>query len=124
MGNPIMYGYKLLVGATNKGYAAWMETYQGMKIKINDKYKRIYRHTLALCNFPYHVLFDNNFTTVPLLKELAKRRLKISGIIRQNRITHDQSVVICKWNDINVVFVESNAASVEPLHDVSRFSQK
>ncbi|KAJ8886219.1 hypothetical protein PR048_012428 [Dryococelus australis] len=42
----------------------------------------------------------------------------------ESRVTHDKSVMICKWNNNNVVSVALNAASMESLHNVSCFSQK
>ncbi|KAJ8874086.1 hypothetical protein PR048_024927 [Dryococelus australis] len=95
MGNSIRLRYKLWVVATDKEYVVWMEPYQSAKSKISDKYKRfgvgryvVLEHKdilLSLGNFSCHVSLDNYFTTVSLLKELTKRRLKYTGIIRENR---------------------------------------
>nr|CAI5823491.1 unnamed protein product [Callosobruchus analis] len=85
----------------------------------------------AFCTFrmpygPFHLFFDNYFTSLSLLKELGARNMKGTGTIRENRIPEcplkrssdlkvsdrgtfdyslvDDDIVICKWND-NSVYV-------------------
>lgn len=40
------------------------------------------------------------------------------------KITGDNSIVVCKWNDNNIVHIASNCTGVEPLHTAIRYSQK
>nr|CAI5845233.1 unnamed protein product [Callosobruchus analis] len=73
---------------------------------------------------PFHLFFDNYFTSLSLLKELGARNMKGTGTIRENRIPEcplkrssdlkvsdrgtfdyslvDDDIVICKWNDNSV----------------------
>lgn len=154
-GKTIRYGYKLWVGATNTGYVSWIEPYQGASTYCNEKYRELgvgpavilsYADILSsISDLPYHLVFDNYFTTVALLKELTKRKLKGTGTIRCNRVsmcplmensvlkkkgrgsfhnkvTVDNSIVICKWNDNSIVTVASNAVPVAPFRSVPRYS--
>nr|CAI5861960.1 unnamed protein product [Callosobruchus analis] len=94
---------------------------------------------------PFHLFFDNYFTSLSLLKELGARNMKGTGTIRENRIPEcplkrssdlkvsdrgtfdyslvDDDIVICKWNDNSVVTLASNASAVFPLHNAKRFSK-
>lgn len=40
------------------------------------------------------------------------------------RLAKDENIVVCKWNDNSVVSIASNALSVRPTHNVTRYSQK
>nr|CAI5834414.1 unnamed protein product [Callosobruchus analis] len=82
---------------------------------------------------PFHLFFDNYFTSLSLLKELGARNMKGTGTIRENRIPEcplkrssdlkvsdrgtfdyslvDDDIVICKWNDNSVVTLASNASA-------------
>ncbi|KAJ8896870.1 hypothetical protein PR048_002216 [Dryococelus australis] len=135
-GKPIKYGYKLWVDATSSGYVIWMEPYQGAISVIPEQYRSLdlgpsvvlqYADILScLGEFPHHIFFDNFFTTVPLLDELKKRRLKGTGTIRDNvnskcplentacmnkkqcgsfdsKVTKDKSIIIAKWHDNSIV---------------------
>lgn len=155
-GKPIRYGYKMWMGATSNGYCVWLEPYQGAKTKICPNYKPFglgpsiilqYSDVLSrLGQLPYHIFFDNFFTTVPLLHQLQSRGIRGTGTIRENRMSKcpilsksdmkkknrgdcdyrscDNKVVIVKWHDNNAVNVASNNVPVEPFHQVSRYSQK
>jgi len=156
-GKPIRYGFKLWVGATRLGYVNWMEPYQGAGTRIDPKYKDLglgagvilqYADVISsIGDDPYHIFFDNFFTSIPLLAELSQRKLKATGTIRENRtskcplqdtkamkktergsydfrLAKDENIVVCKWNDNSVVSIASNALSVRPTHNVTRYSQK
>ena len=157
-GKPIRFGFKLWVGATNTGYVNWMEPYQGAHSNIPIQYKKefslgpavVLRYIDVLATlgpYPYHVFFDNYFTTIPLLDELNARGVRGTGTIRENRMsacpiktkvylqkqdrgsfdfktTANKDIVITKWNDNNVVSVASNAAPVFPLQTARRYSNK
>jgi len=40
------------------------------------------------------------------------------------RLAKDENIVVCKWNDNSVVSIASNALSVRPTNNVTRYSQK
>ncbi|CAH1999227.1 unnamed protein product [Acanthoscelides obtectus] len=77
-----------------------------------------------MLSLPYHIFFDNFFTTVPLLEELLRHNIRGTGTVRENRMskctvqsktdmkkttrgTYDygsteNKVLIVKWNDNNI----------------------
>ena len=101
----------------------------------------------SIADDPCHIFLDDFFTSIPLLAELSQRKLKATGTIRENRtskcplqdtkamkktergsydfrLAKDENIVVCKWNDNSVVSIASNALSVRPTHNVTRYSQK
>ena len=95
----------------------------------------------------FHIKFDNLFSSVTLVEELAAKGLACTGTIRANRTsdcplidikhiekqprgTYDhkcdnsRGVVMARWNDSSVVTVSSNFYGVEPIQSASRWSQK
>ncbi|CAH1979217.1 unnamed protein product [Acanthoscelides obtectus] len=137
-GKPIRYGFKIWMGAISSsdcaGYCVWLEPYQGSNTQIPTMYKlfglgpsvvlhysTVLRQMLSL---PYHIFFDNFFTTVPLLEELLRHNIRGTGTVRENRMskctvqsktdmkkttrgTYDygsteNKVLIVKWNDNNI----------------------
>lgn len=96
----------------------------------------------------YDLYFDNFFTSLSLLTELETRGFKSTGTIRENRVgkncpltasdelkksgrgafdyavTTNNKIVICKWNDNNIVNIASNNNQVFPTVQIKRFSQK
>src|SRR6218665_1195940 len=91
--------------------------------------------------------FDTFFTSIPLLAELLQKKLKATEAIWENktskcplkdakamkktergsydfRLAKNENTVVYKWNDNSVVSVVSNALSVPPTHNVTRYSQK
>lgn len=159
-GKPIRYGFKVWMGAISdpkcNGYCVWIEPYQGKNTQICNKYKPfglgpsiILQYCDVLTKIeplPYHIYFDNYFTTVPLLEEMAKRNMRGTGTVRENRLSHctlpskdilkkmprgtfnykstNNEVLIVKWNDNNIVNVASNNLQVFPTQKVSRLSKK
>lgn len=94
----------------------------------------------------FHMFFDNFFTSLSLMKELTHREIRATGTIRDNRLPKcpltdvkqfkkkkrgdfqhalvDNEIVICRWNDNNVITIASNSTSVFPTNKAKRFSQK
>ncbi|XP_030759385.1 piggyBac transposable element-derived protein 3-like [Sitophilus oryzae] len=94
---------------------------------------------------PFHLFFDNYFTSLSLMRELKLRNVKATGTIKENRIPSsplqsakdmkkkdrgsfdyalaDNDIIICKWHDNSVVSLASNASSVFPLGKAKRYSQ-
>lgn len=157
-GKPIRWGYKFWMGTTRLGYIEWFEPYQGSSSTIPSRYKNLGLGSSIVLTFadelqrnfpnlPFHLYFDNFFTSLSLLHQLQVRELKGTGTIRENRITDsvlshpnehkkhnrgsyeymldaDKQIIICRWNDNNLVTLASNNTSVKPLSQVKRFSQK
>lgn len=157
-GKPIRWGYKFWVGATRLGYIIWFSPYQGQGTGEIEQYRKLglgatvilqYSDVLRRLdpNAPFHLCFDNFFSSVPLFEELRTRGFKATGTIRENRVskcplptnknmqktergsfeyrtTRAEEILVCKWNDNNVVTVCSNSTKVMPTNKVKRFSQK
>lgn len=93
-----------------------------------------FRHSDA----PFHLSFDNFFSSVPLFHELTQRGLKAIGTIREDRTkkcplpsnkefkktekgtfkyksSQPGNILVCKWNDNSVATVASNSETIEPL---------
>ncbi|VEN53474.1 unnamed protein product [Callosobruchus maculatus] len=94
----------------------------------------------------FHLFFDNFFSAIVLF-ELSEKQLSGTGTIRENRISgsspYDSNIMkkqqrgyydyikiegtniaFVKWNDNILVTFCSNAAGVNPLKSVKRYSQK
>lgn len=155
-GKPIRYGFKLWVGATSGGYIAWFEPYQGATTNLNARYAELglgasvvlsYTDKLLVRNLGgnYHLFIDNFFTGLPLVAELSKRNIRVTGTIRENRAGKcpllenkeakkkergyfdfrvSDDIIVCKWHDNSMVTVCSNAIGVNPLHKTERYSQQ
>lgn len=157
-GKPIRWGYKFWVGATRLGYVVWFDPYQGQSNASNQ-----YKHALGLGasvvlqyadvlrkingQAPFHLFFDNFFTSIHLIDELRERGIKATGTVRENRVakcplptnkdlqrtprgtfkyqsTRAEQILVCKWHDNSVVTVSSNAGPVQPIVKAKRFSQQ
>jgi DNA excision repair protein ERCC-6 len=156
-GKPIRYGYKFWVGALKEGYVLWFEPYQGAGTLIDSKYKQLglgasvvlhYADVLkSSSSLPYHLFFDNFFTSFALLQGLTEKGIRGTGTIRENRIqncsvakskemnkkprgSYDYrvadsiNIIVVNWNDNKVPFLASNAVGVNPIREVKRYSKK
>lgn len=98
-------------------------------------------------NMPYQIYIDNLFTGFNLLKMMRERGYGITGTIRQNRlpkdcplplkkelmkkdrgfmtskISKDDGIFLVKWKDNAVVSMASTSYGIEPISNVSRYSQ-
>ena len=93
----------------------------------------------------FHLCYGTFFNSVKLVTTLKAKFVKTTGTIRENRtkkcplISNDalkkqgrgnydfktdtnHGVIVCKWNDISVVNLCSNAAGVHPISNASRYS--
>ena len=98
-----------------------------------------------LRNYPYHLTFDNLFTSLKLVDALSAKGIACTGTVRSNRIencplksvsevnkmergsfdfAYDSSVglVVVRWN--NVVNVVSSYAGIYPIQAAKRWSKK
>lgn len=98
------------------------------------------------CNYTFYLYFDNIFTFIPLMHELKNRVISATGTIRENRNSGfsllaskqlqkevrgtyvckstSEDILLCKWNDNNVVAISSNANSINPVQKVQRYSKQ
>lgn len=160
-GKPIRFGYKVWCLNTHYGYLVNFEIYQGKSTPvINPEYDEIFGKATAPLisfldeipdekkHFPYHIVTDNLFTSLNLLKHLKERGYSGTGTMRKNRIpkdcslpTNDQmkkmergtflsaiekkdGIFVGKWMDNSVVTVASNSLGLQPVKQVKRFSRK
>lgn len=90
-GKPIRFGYKQWVMATPLGYALCLSPYQGASAGYDRNLGLGHSVVLDLTkklpdDLPFHIFFDNFFTRIPLLEDLASRGLRATGTIRSNRV--------------------------------------
>lgn len=157
-GKPIRWGYKFWMATNTKGYIEWFEPYQGSSTKLEERYKNLGLGASVVLSFadklmsekgrlPFHLYFDNFFSSWDLLLVLRDRGIKATGTLRENRLAipiiksgvelkkmergsfeyaleKTENVLVCRWNDNNIVTMCSNTESVFPTNTVSRFSQK
>ncbi|XP_060863589.1 piggyBac transposable element-derived protein 3-like [Metopolophium dirhodum] len=92
-GKPIRFGFKIWVGTLRLGYVVWISPYQGKSGDLqNTEYGLGASVTISYANnllahriAPYHLVFDNFFTGLPLLEKLSEMGLYGTGTIRSNR---------------------------------------
>ncbi|XP_068932802.1 piggyBac transposable element-derived protein 1 [Petaurus breviceps papuanus] len=151
-GKPIRIGYKIWCGATSQGYLVWFEPYQGEPVLKAEKDHDLGLGGKLVMNFadvllergqyPYHICFDNFFTSIKLIAALKKKGVKATGAIRDNktekcpfmntenmkkmkrgsfdfRVEEKEEIILCRWNDENSINLCSNAVGIEPLNQVS-----
>lgn len=152
-GKPIRFGYKLWVMATTLGYIVQIDPYQGNKARMNTcKSKGLgYSVVMKLISVlppekPFHVTFDNFFTSLNLISSLKEMGIGGTGTVRKNRLRNfpveenelkrakrgeydfrqevESGVLVCSWNDNSVVTVASNKHTVFPIRKVARYSVK
>lgn len=93
-GKPIGFGFKVWVGKLRLGYALWISSYQGKDTGFNQTDvvlggSVILAYANQIINnqpAPYHLVFDNFFTSVTLLEKLKSIKICATGTIRSNRV--------------------------------------
>lgn len=97
-GKPIRFGYKLWSLCSVDGYLVTFEIYQGKAVKGNSDYEKHFGKAAAplLClmdefeeekkHLPYHLFFDNLFTSLNLLNYLRQKDYGGTGTVRENRL--------------------------------------
>jgi DNA excision repair protein ERCC-6 len=93
-GKPIRFGYKFWCGATRLGYICWFQPYQGKNPNI--KHGECGVGASIGLHFSeaftearpgqYHFVFDNFFTSIPLLDKLSSMGHQATGRVRKGRI--------------------------------------
>lgn len=147
-------GLKNFVLTTYKGQVLDFEIYQGSTTKLPDSENfgvgaavvlRL-ANTLPEGSFLY---FDRYFSSLPLMKELVKRKLEGTGTLMANRfntkkktlyefkkdnrmtrgddeevVNRENTLSVVKWKDNKGVLMVSTAFGAEPRTQVSRWDKK
>ncbi|KAL8585552.1 hypothetical protein ACOMHN_046212 [Nucella lapillus] len=150
-GKPIRFVFKLWTIADPLGYIVQFEPNTGAG--GGQQYGRlglggtVVKDLISeLPQRPYHLTFDNLFTSLPLLSELAAEGIGATGTIRKNRVEHcpmrdatqlkkedrgaldflhdrGSNILVVQWNDNSVVTVATNCDRVMPLARVRRWAR-
>ena len=159
---PIRFGYKIWCQNSPAGYLIAFDPYQGKTHKGNLELEKEYGKCSAtvlhlLDNYsenkkylPYHLYFDNLFTTVPLLHRLKCLGYNGTGTLRANRldkscpisstssfekkvrgssetvtgVMESNNIKVTRWKDNSVVTVGSTINGKEPVAKVRRWSKE
>ena len=158
---PIRFGYKVWCQNTTAGYLIAFDPYQGKTYNCNSELEEKIGKTPSTVlhliqnfyqnksNLPYHLYFDNLFTTLPLLQEIHHLGYNATGTMRSNRIdnkcplssvqtmakmerrrsevvTADMKnckIFVTRWKDNAVVTVASTMFGKEPEGKAKRWSK-
>ena len=150
---PIRFGFKVWSLADPLGYVIQFDTYVGAR-GVQQPYGplglggSVVKDLISeLPQFPFHLTFDNYFTSLPLLADLAANGIGATGTIRKNRVencplrdpvrlgrdlrgsldyTLDRrdNILVTEWNDNSVVMMATNCDPVAPLGNVRRWSRQ
>ena len=149
-GKPIKFGYKVWMAATPTGYVIAFYPYQGKQAlqKTEPLGESVVFNLLN--ELPgkdllhYHLVFDNFFTSIPLLANLAKRGIAATGTLRENRdlkaplkpskemkkdprgtchtvLEKTDNICVSRWKDNKVVTVASTFDGALPMGTTTRF---
>ena len=149
---PIRFVFKTWVLATSTGYVIQVDPYQGSSSSYNKSLGLGYCVVTNLLdvlprNLPFTVTFDNFFTSLRLISDLALEGIGATGTLRANRLQNcpitpvkdlakqsrgsydfrfdrQNEVIVVNWNDNNVVTLASNMSGVFPMHSAKRWSMK
>lgn len=152
---PIRFGYKIWGAADpDDGWMLHVEPYCGKSTKITQYPEfgqggSVVLGLLEACDFQEgtELYFDNLFSSVALLEELTKRKMKATGTLRENRVgkhldlpdkktmskrprgesemrvNPENSIVVVRWMDNSVVTMLSNCYSVGPVKRAERYDR-
>ncbi|XP_066253025.1 piggyBac transposable element-derived protein 2-like [Euwallacea similis] len=136
-GKPTRFGYKNWALCTNTEYCVTFEIYTDKSgtehVKRfglgGDVVMNLLKNAMIGHNLDYKIYFDNYFTTLVLLRHLAKMKICVLGTVHENKMVRcpfpdkkkwstkprgsykflaSESVLIVKWKDNKVVSVASN----------------
>ena len=149
-GKPIRFGFKVWAVCSADGFLCHSEPYCGTSTHIPD---------IGLGHGPnvvmemvnqvglekgQHVVFDNLFTSLPLLEKLSAEGVGATGTLREDRLcgaplmpkksmekkdrgymeeTFTGCTSVVKWKDNKVVCVASNSFRQNPIHKAKRWSK-
>ena len=151
LNKPVKFGYKLWVAATPLGYPIQFYPYA----RNDDNYNKdidlggsvvmtLMSKLPTVPNSNYHVVMDNFFTSLSLLRLLKGNGMAATGTVRANRtenaplqavddmkkeargsydVVNDNksNVTLVRWKDNKVVTVASTLYGKEPMKRASRY---
>ncbi|XP_068240926.1 piggyBac transposable element-derived protein 3-like [Palaemon carinicauda] len=155
---PIRFGYKVWRQNTPSGYLLAFDPYQRKTYKGNEDIEKKFGKAASTVLYrledysedkkylAYHFIFDNYFTSVPLLTELSGKGYNGTGTIRSNRldkscpvssveminkkergyhssatgIVEASEVTVSRWKDNAVVTVASTLLGKSPVGKVKQ----
>ena len=142
----VKFGMNIWFLTSSEGYPFSFQVYTGKDDSVNGPLgKRVVKTLTAVVedNSNHSVYFDNFFSSTSLCRDLADKKLKCTGTIRQNRtqscpLTHpsamkknergvfetfgDGKVALCQWNYKRPVCLVSNFQETEPTSMARRWS--
>jgi hypothetical protein len=159
---PIRFGYKVWCQNTSNGYLCAFDVYQGKTHKGNEETEAKFgkcsstvlhllsKYSSEKAGLPYHIFFDNLFTSMPLLHELHTKGYEGTGTLRANRLEksctlrssdsfykcdrgeydsvtgkfEDTDIRVTRWKDNAIVTVASTLLGENPINTVRRWSKK
>lgn len=149
-GKPIRFGFKLWAVCTSDGTLLHVEPYCGCHTKIHDtglgQGPNVVLEMIDQINLEpgQHVIVDNLFTSLPLLENLTKRGIGVTGTLREDRLhgaplmprkemekkdrgymeqVFSEKTSIVKWKDNKVLSVASNHFRSDPVQKAIRWSK-
>ncbi|XP_040573820.2 piggyBac transposable element-derived protein 3-like [Lepeophtheirus salmonis] len=150
-GKPVRFGFKLWAACASDGTLLHVEPYCGSCTNIPDHgFGHGPNVVLEMVNKTglkegQHVICDNYFGTVLMLKELARMKIACTTTLREDRLggapvlsrphmnkkargsmeeVYTDCVSLVKWKDNKVVSVASNKMRAQPLQKVKRWDRK
>lgn len=146
---PVRFGYKMWAMCGSDGFPYNFSIHcgkEGNNVALPLGYRVVNEMLQIVENNSQHVIFfDNFFTSYKLINDLAQRKIRACGTIRENRtggcplLTNkdmkknergsydyrsDGTVLCVKWNDNSVVTVASNYYVVNPVQKAERRVKK
>jgi len=151
-GKPIKFGYKMWMAATPLGYCVQFDPYLGAgsnmdpSLGVGGSVVSKLASSLPDQESSYHVVMDNFFTSLKLLKHLQTQNVFATGTIRSNRLekaplkdvkelekesrgSYDSTtdaksgISVVRWKDNKVVTLASSFCGVLPLGKAKRYSR-
>ncbi|KAK3881154.1 hypothetical protein Pcinc_014380 [Petrolisthes cinctipes] len=147
-GKPIRFGFKVWAACTADGFLLHAEPYCGSYTNISDtglgQGPNVVMELVKRINLEagQHVVFDNLFTSVPLLEKLGDQGIGATGTLREDRLSgapvmakkvmekktrgymeeaFTGCISVVKWKDNKAVAVGSNKERKTPVNKTKRW---
>ena len=149
-GKPVRFGFKLWAAASSDGSLLFAEPYCGTHTRITDRGLGQGGNVVLECveklnlRKGQHIVFDNFFGSVALLKELGTRDVAGTCALREDRLSgaplksrkamekesrgsldeaFTGNISVVKWKDNKVVSIASNKTRSIPLQKARRYDR-
>ncbi|KAK4292663.1 hypothetical protein Pmani_034580 [Petrolisthes manimaculis] len=150
-GKPIRFGFNVWAACTADGFLLHAEPYCGLYTNISDtglgQGPNEVMEMVKKINLEagQHVVFDNLFTSVPLLEKLGDQGIGATGTLREDRLSgapvmakkvmekktrgymeeaFTGCISVVKWKDNKVVAVGSNKERKTPVNKTKRWCNR